>query len=348
VTEPPPTDRGTLPNLRFSFDDAHKRIERGGWAREVTERELPVATTLAGVNMRLEPGAVRELHWHKQAEWAYMLEGRARITAMDPEGRAFADDVGEAGLWYFPAGFPHAIQALEEGCEFLLVFDDGGFSENGTFLITDWLAHTPRDVVARNLGVSEADLAGLPDEERYIFPAPVPHDPRAEVPEGPGGPPPLPFSHRLLDCEPLRTPGGRVWIADSRTFRVSTTVAAALVDIAPGGLRELHWHPNAAEWQYYVSGHGRMTVFGASGRARTFDYRARDVGYVPHAMGHFVENTGDGPLRFLELFRADRFEDVSLNQWMALTPRQLLAEHLGVDGAVLDARDARERPVLRR
>src|SRR5712691_2762861 len=80
---PPATDHGTLPNLRFSFADAHMRLETGGWTRQVTVRELAVSNTIAGVNMRLNRGGVRELHWHKAAEWAYMLYGSARITAVD-------------------------------------------------------------------------------------------------------------------------------------------------------------------------------------------------------------------------------------------------------------------------
>src|ERR687885_2027546 len=200
ATAPPPTDAGSVPNLRFSFHDAHRRVERGGWAREVTVRELPIATTLAGVNMALEPGAVRELHWHKEAEWAYMLAGRARITAVDQEGRNFIDDVGEGDIWNFPAGIPHSIQGLEEGCEFLLVFDDGAFSENETFLLTDWFAHTPRDVLARNFGVSEAAFANLPvdiEHERYIFPAPI----AIEAPASPAGSVPNPYTYRLMDQE---------------------------------------------------------------------------------------------------------------------------------------------------
>jgi oxalate decarboxylase len=331
---------GTMPNLRFSFADAHTRREDGGWAREVTERELPIATTLAGVNMRLDPGGVRELHWHKQAEWAYMLEGRARITALDLDGRGFADDVGVGDLWYFPAGVPHSIQGLREGCEFLLVFDDGGFSENATFLLTDWLAHTPPEVVAQNLGVDEEALLELPPEELYIFEADPPGTPERA---GAGAPR---FSHRLLEEAPLDAPGGRVWIADSGNFPVATTVAAALVEVDPGGLRELHWHPHADEWQYYIAGEARMTVFAASGRARTFGYRAGDVGYVPLAMGHYVQNTGDGPLRFLELFRSDRFADVSLNQWLARTPPGLVSAHLNVGARVTGALVEEKRPVV--
>src|SRR6266481_4619640 len=170
----PDTDAGTIPNLKFSFAAARNRLTPGGWGREITTRELPVATTLAGVNMRLKPGGIRELHWHKEAEWAYMLAGRARITAIDPQGRNFIDDVGTGDLWNFPAGIPHSIQGLEEGCEFLLVFDDGNFSENETFLITDWFAHTPRGVLAKNFGVTKDAFANLPTHERYIFPGKVP------------------------------------------------------------------------------------------------------------------------------------------------------------------------------
>jgi oxalate decarboxylase len=89
---PPSTDSGTLPNLRFSFSDAHMRLETGGWTRQVTTRELGVAKEMAGVNMRLNAGGVRELHWHKASEWAYLLYGSARITAMDYDGTKMNQD----------------------------------------------------------------------------------------------------------------------------------------------------------------------------------------------------------------------------------------------------------------
>lgn len=167
---PPSTDRGTVPNLWFSFSNAHNRLEHGGWAREVTVRELPIAKNLASVNMRLNPG----------------------------------------------------------------------------------------------------------DQS---------------------------------------------------------------------GIRELHWHPNADEWQYYIEGEARMTVFASGGKARTFDYRAGDVGYVPFAMGHYIENTGSTPVRFLEVFKSDHFADVSLSQWLALTPPALVKAHLNV-GDEFIAHLQKEKPVV--
>jgi oxalate decarboxylase len=344
----PRTDSGTVPNLKFSFSAAHNRLLTGGWAREITARELPVATELAGVNMRLKAGGVREMHWHKEAEWAYMLAGRARITAVDAAGRNFIEDVGAGDLWNFPAGIPHSIQGLEEGCEFLLVFDNGNFSENETFLISDWFAHTSPHILAKNFGVPEEAFADIPtdvEHSRYIFPGPMPGPISSDAVDAAAGAVPQSFSHRLHGQEPVKAAGGQVRVVDSSNFPAASTIAAALVEIEPGGLRELHWHPNTDEWQYYISGQGLMTVFASGGKARTFDYQAGDVGYVPFAMGHYVENTGDEPLRFLEMFRSDRFADVSLNQWMALTPPELVQAHLNLDEHTMAAL-SKDKPIV--
>lgn len=165
---PPETDAGLLPNLKFSFSDASMTLNHGGWSREITVRELPIATTLAGVNMSLTAGGVRELHWHQQAEWAYMILGRARITSTDTDGRNFIADVGPGDLWYFPPGLPHSIQGLEH-CEFLLVFDDGNFSDLNTLSISDWFVHTPKDVLSANFGVPISAFDNIPSEQVYIF-----------------------------------------------------------------------------------------------------------------------------------------------------------------------------------
>ncbi|MCQ8240074.1 oxalate decarboxylase family bicupin [Acetobacteraceae bacterium KSS12] len=348
MLNPPATDHGTLPNLRFSFADAHMRQTDGGWTRQATVRELGVSKNIAGVNMRLNKGSAREMHWHKEAEWAFMLYGSARISAIDADGRNFIDDVHEGDLWFFPSGIPHSIQGLgDDGCEFLLVFDDGAFDEDSTFLISDWFRHVPPGVLAKNFRVPADNFGHTPDpDKRYIFPLPLPGPLPADRPSNPQGTVPNPYSFRMTAMTPKSMPGGTVRIVDSTNFKVATTIASALVEIEPGGVRELHWHPTADEWQYYISGEARMGVFGSSGNARTFDYRAGDVGYVPFAMGHYIENTGKDTLRFLEMFKSDRFADISLNQWMALTPPELVRGHLDLSDAVMGALDKVKHPVL--
>jgi oxalate decarboxylase len=344
---PPSTDSGTLPNLRFSFSDAHVRLASGGWTRQVTERELGISQDIAGVNMRLNAGGIRELHWHKAAEWAYMLYGTARITAIDAQGRNFVDDVGVGDLWFFGSGIPHSIQGLgPDGCEFLLVFDDGSFDEDNTFLLSDWFKHTPDDVLAKNFGVPAVSFAHVPDPSKeYIFAAKVPGPLATDRIQGATAVPQS-FSHRMLAQEPIRTKSGTVRITDSRVFPASGNIAAALVEVNPGGMRELHWHPNTNEWQYYIEGQGRMGVFGASGQARTFDFQAGDVGYVPFAMGHYIENTGSQPLLFLEMFKSSYYADLSLDQWIALTPPELIQAHLRIDQQTIDALRKEKKPIV--
>ena len=347
IISPPATDHGTLPNLRFSFDDAHMRLERAGWARQVTVRELGISKNIAGVNMRLNAGGIRELHWHKAAEWSYMLTGSARITAIDADGRNFVDDVGVGDLWYFPPGVPHSIQGLDpDGCEFLLVFDDGDFDEDNTFLLSDWIKHTPPEVLAKNFGVPASAFGSVPDpSELYIFNAPVP-GPLASDKIAGATAVPNSFSHRMTAQAPIRTKSGTVRITDSKVFPVSKTIAAALVEVEPGGMREMHWHPNTDEWQYYISGQARMGVFASSGQARTFDFYANDVGYVPFAMGHYIENTGNTTLRFLEIFKSDHYADVSFDQWLALTPPELVTAHLRTDAQFIHALRKDKVPVV--
>ncbi|KAH9819846.1 Oxalate decarboxylase OxdC [Teratosphaeria destructans] len=329
MIRPPSTDHGAMLNMKWSFADSHVRIEEGGWTRQTTIRELPSSKEIAGVNMRLDEGVIRELHWHKEAEWAYVLSGSVRVTALDTEGGSFIDDLSEGDLWYFPSGYPHSLQGLSpNGTEFLLIFDSGSFSEESTFLLTDWLAHTPKAVVSKNFRMNPELLKALPESEKYIFQGEIPDSIDKEKPKA-FKRSKLNFTHRMLNQTAKESSGGRVRITDSRNFPISKTVAAGHLEINPGAMREMHWHPNADEWSYFIKGRARVTIFAAEGTARTFDYTAGDVGVVPRNNGHFIENLSeDEPLEVLEIFRADEFQDFSLFQWMGETPQRLVKDHL--------------------
>jgi len=332
---PPPTDRGDIGPVWYSFDLAHKRIQEGGWTHQVNQPVLPSSKDLPGVNMRLTAGSFRELHWHTADEWAMMLYGKARVTALNPDGTMFIDDVGKGDLWLFPAGYPHSIQGLEpDGCEFLLVFDEGDFTEEGTFLLSELLARTPPSVLAKNFRLDKSAIAKLPKEALYIFPADLPRSLAQDkaVIGGRRVESPIQYTFKMEDMAPTRkTPGGEVRIVDSRNFPVSKNVAAALINIKPGALRELHWHPNASEWQFWIQGKGRMTIFMPEGKARTMDFNANDVGFVPRVAGHYIENTGEIDAVFLEMLKADEFIDVSLNNWIRRLPPEMASSHLNLE-----------------
>jgi oxalate decarboxylase len=134
----------------------------------------------------------------------------------------------------------------------------------------------------------------------------------------------------------ITTKSGEVRIVDGGNFPVTTT-SMAHVTVKPGGLRELHWHPNANEWSYFLQGTGRMTVFFTAAKARTMDFRAGDIGYVPQTFGHYIENTGDTDLVFIEMFKANRFQDLSLSDWVTHAPPQLIMDHLRISQETLQA-----------
>lgn len=331
---PPPTDHGDLVPIWYSFDLVKKRVEEGGWTHEVTQRVLPSSKDIAGVQMRLTAGSYRELHWHTADEWAYVLTGNARVTVMNPDGTMFIGDVSEGDLWLFPAGFPHSIQGLDpDGTEFLLVFNQGSFSEDGTFLLSETVAHIPPEVLAKNTCLDKSVFAQTPGAPLYIFPGNLPNSLEQDKAEigGEQVASKYQYTFRLKSMQPTTaSKAGEVRVVDAHNFPVSKKFAAAQLIIKPGQMREIHWHPNASEWQYYIAGKGRMTVLFPVDNARTMDFNTNDVGYVPSNAPHYIENTGDTDLVVLELFAADEFMDVSLNQWLRRVPSEMLKAHLNI------------------
>jgi oxalate decarboxylase len=346
---PPPTDHGNITPTWYSFDLTHKRVQAGGWTNEVTQKVLPSSKDLAGVRMRLTAGSFRELHWHEADEWAYVLYGNCRVSVLNPDGTVFIGDLVQGDLWYFPAGYPHSLQGLgPDGTEFLLVFDEGMFSEDTTLLLSDWLRHTPPSVLSKNFRLPPSEIKKLPNRNLYIFPADLPASLEQDKAAVGGRQVESPYQYifKMSTMAPTKqTKGGEVRIADSRNFLASKNIAAARVTIKPGGLRELHWHPNASEWQYWLAGKGRMTVFNSDG-AHTTDFNANDVGFVPKVAGHYIENTGTTDLVFLEMFAASEFQDISLNNWIRHLPPGMVTAHLGLDADAIGKIPAEKFEIL--
>lgn len=347
--DPPPTDVGSMPSFWASFNLAQRRIQDGGWGRQVTQADFAISTEISGVNMRLSAGGVRELHWHQQAEWAIMTYGNCRITVLDSQGRPYVADVAEGDLWYFPAGLPHSLQGLgPDGAEFVLAFDNGVSSEFNTLPATDWMAHTPPDVLAKNFGVPADLFKNIPLQNRWIFQdkVPPPLDEVRNAMASNAGVPEYPFTFSLTKAPKVgENKGGYVQIADSSNFKVATTVAAGLLTIRPGAMRTMHWHPNADEWQYYLKGTGRMTVFDAGPSANTANFHPGDIGYVKKGLGHYIENTGSTDLVMLAVFRSARYEEVSFSDWLAHSPPEMVAATFNLDPEVV-ARFPKNRPKM--
>jgi len=322
----------------------------GGSAKEATVEEFPVSQSIAGVSMRLKPGGIRELHWHAlAAEWAYMIEGRCRTTVVMPNGQSEISEFGPGDTWYFPRGHGHALQGMGPGeCHFILGFDNGHFSEYGTFSVTDWIATAPRNVVARTLGIPESALDQFPKKEVYIGPGKVPDAALEPLRDAGLQPPQSSHKYRLDMQQPRTFAGGREFMVSSKEFPIQTTLTAVRMDLQPGALRELHWHPHADEWQFYVRGKARVGVFGSHGRTRVEEFGPNDVGFVQQGYGHYIEHIGDEPTEIIILFNSPVYEEISLANWLGGNPVSLLETNFGIPRSLIDQLPKRESGIFGR
>ena len=327
-----------LPTFKFALEKSKGRVIGKSTAKEATVEQLPISKGIAGVSMGLEPGAMRELHWHATAaEWAFVDKGRVRTTVIQPNGESETNDFEPGDVWYFPRGHGHMLECLgDEPCHFVLIFDNGYFSEFGTFSITDWIGVTPKPLVAKNLGIPESDLAGFPREEVYFAKGAVPPEKQSQPLQG-WRQVPVTHKFKLLEQQPHRIyQGGREWRVDSTNFPISKTVTGVILELEPGGLRELHWHPTADEWQYVLEGNISVTMFGSHSRHRIETLEQGDVGYIPQGYGHSIENVGDKKCRVLIGFNTGVYETIDLTQWIAGNPLDVLATNFGKPASLFE------------
>jgi oxalate decarboxylase len=328
-----PRKPGDAPAFTASLDRASLKAASGGWAREITARQLPIATGIAVAHLFLNPGASREMHWHNSAEWAYVIEGGAQVTIVDPDGTTEVFNVGAGDLWYFPRGYAHAIQTIGSApCHAILAFDDGLYSEHGTFGISDVMSRVEAAALAQSLGVDPSFFAGLPKGETYIMQGHVvaadSQEAMAERPRQPA----RSRRFRLLAAAPaVASPGGTIQVASAVEFPASTAMAGLLIRLQPGAMQELHWHPDTNEMLYVIGGRARVTMFGPDKHLAIAEIGAGDCAYIPRNAGHMIQVLGPDAAEIIAVHDAGIVSTATLSDWMAQAPSHLLANNIGLD-----------------
>lgn len=325
VTYHDPKDIAEMPDFHFSLDGNVPKVTSGGWAKEATVHQFPISKGIAGVHMFLDPGASRELHWHAiAAEWAYVIDGRCQTVVLDPSGASEINNYGPGDLWFFPKGHGHSIQTIgDKPCHFILSFDNGAFSEHGTFSITDWINVTPKEMLALDFGVSADVFDAFPKGEAYIQAGAV--LPAADALDAPW---PKESTHKfslLQDNRAVRDfDGGTFRLATVDEWPISKTMSGGIMTIKPGAMRKLHWNVNANEWHYYLRGKGQIALFGSGGRNKVAEFNPGDVAYIPQGFGHVIKNVGNEDLEIVQTWDNGKFEEIDLNKWVQSSPKYLL------------------------
>jgi oxalate decarboxylase len=330
----PVIPRRTGDPMKFtaSLDASPIKATSGGWARDITTRNLPIATDIAGAHLYLNAGGVREMHWHNSAEWAYILAGHCQVTVVDPDGETEVANYEPGDLWYFPKGHSHAIQTLgSEPCHAILAFDDGLYGEHGTFGLSDWISRLDPGMVAQVTGLSKEAIAKLPPAEVYIRQGQViDRDTRQ-------GRTQRVLSRKRTHRYPLmanpprmKSSMGTIHVASAEEYPISTTLTGIVTKLNAGGFHEPHWHPHANEWHYVAKGKVRVTLFATDKRLATAEMSPGECAYIPRNCGHSIQNIGTEPCEIVGVLDSGRYEEATLSDWMKGAPRHLLASNLGL------------------
>ena len=314
-----------------SLDHAPIKATSGGWAREITTRSLPLATGIAGAHLFINPGGAREMHWHDSAEWAFVLGGHCQATIVDPVGEIEVVNYGPGDLWYFPKGHGHAMLTIgTEPFHAILAFDDGLYSEHGTFGISDWMSRLDPRSLEQAFGVSSGSFAKIPAGETYIMQGDViafdSPKARAEQVLDPAR------THRFHFTEQpphASSEGGAIYVASTREFPISTTMTGMFQKLKSGALQQPHWHTTANEWQYLVKGEVRITLFGSDKRMAVAELKPGDCAYLPRNCGHSIANIGGDDSETVGVWDSGTFSESTLADWLAHAPRHVLANNFG-------------------
>ncbi|RFS20095.1 cupin domain-containing protein [Chitinophaga silvatica] len=324
--------------FKYSLEKAVPRTGQGGTTRGASVKEFPASIGIAGVSMRLMPGAIRELHWHANAaEWAYVVKGQVRTTVIHPDGSSYIDIFNPGDVWYFPKGYGHALQGIgTEECHFILIFDNGNFSEDHTFSITDFVSSVPKEVAAKNLNISTEEVEQLFQGETYFAQCEPPTFQNHLLPRR--SEEALKSMHRypLLAQQPKMFAGGLQRVVTRTEFPISQTMAGSVLEIQPGCMREMHWHPGADEWQYFLEGTAEMGVFLAQSTIVIDQYEAGDIGYAPMGAGHYIKNTGSSVLKVLVGFNNGDYESIDLSSWIGANPLDILEGNFHTSKAMVE------------
>jgi oxalate decarboxylase len=306
----------------------------GGLARVVTQHEFPVLASMAIRSEQLDPGALQAPHWHPEAgEVHYVMAGQGTATVLSPGHEYASFELRPGSVSFFPRGHYHFVHNTgDEPMQVLAAFTHETPTQ---FSAGDVFGFVPKPIQAQVLGVPAADFPDLPAPTSRPV---VPQVPAAAAREADqSATPPAPYTLNLDGIEPAVFEGGTVTNVRGKEFARLDGICFLPLYVEARGVREPHWHPNAAELIYIVSGEAEIGLVGPDDVRETFTIGPGDLAFFPMNWFHYVASSGTEPLDSIVYLSHAAPTRIDLSDMVAFLPREVTAASVGLETTAFNA-----------
>lgn len=325
----------------YKVEDSPAQVRREGGRRiDVTAEQLPILSGMTLATLSLDPGAAREPHWHPNAaELSYCAEGSARVGIVEPGGKPVVFDIEKGDLFFIPTGFLHGIESTADAeTRFLICFSH---ERPEDLDLSTSLTNMPGPVLDSTFGVTAGsfDWVQPASEPAFIV--------EGDAPASPPEPPASPYRYQVESLEPqVQNEGGSIRFARGDDWPILDGLAMYSLRFNRLGVREPHWHPNCAEFNYVLNGQVKMTIVSPGGEVETFELAAGEVSYIPPAYFHHIESLVDEEVQMCVFFNHEMPGDNGVAASVSAYPSELMAEVFGRPVETFDSLPRDDQDVL--
>lgn len=331
----------------FNLDGTTPQVSNSNGSRTIANADnFPVLSGMGMLLLRLEKGGIREPHWHPNAsELSYCIKGQAAMTIFSPGNNHDTFTIKPGEMTYVPRGYIHDIQNVgDEEAKFVLAFNNELPQDLGISGSVGWMTDRVMDAT---FGIKPP---GFFDQLNYQNKKDVIIAPKPAVVSPASYAVSIPNAHKFnLEGIPpqIQTAGGTIALGNANSFPILNGLALYSLRFKPGGIREPHWHPNAAELDYVIDGKARITIFSPDGTGNTFDVGPGQIVFIPSAYFHYIENIDPAnTTHFLVFFNSERPEDTGISGALSSFSNEVLAAVFNSDPALFNTLPRLEQDVF--
>lgn len=311
-----------------------QKICQNGSRTDVTVNELPALKGMSLSLLNLTPTGIREPHWHPNAhELSYCLEGKGLMTIFSPGSGHDTFTISPGEIVFVPQGYIHHIENIGSSpLKLLICFNH----ENPEDLnLSAGISSMPNHILGETFGLDPQFFEHLKKNINGVFISKklsTNDNEQIDVVRNA-----FLTNHFKMNVEneqaQVSNAGGNVKMSNSFLMPTLEGLSLYAVNLAKGGAREPHWHPNASELNYLISGNARITLVSPGGKVETFDMQPGDMSFLPQGYLHHIENVSNinsDPAHFAIFFNHSAPSDIGFSGSLGAYSNEVLASLFGV------------------